>query len=489
MLDPLIKDLRYGARMLLNNPGFTAVAVLSLALGIGINTTIFSVVNAVMLRPLPVMEPDQLVEVYTSDSEGYPYSTFSYPDYRDVRAESDVFSGLIAGELTFYHFSREDVTEMVFGEAVTGNYFDVLGVEARLGRMFHPEEDLTPGTHPVTVLGHGFWKRRFAEGPQIVGETIKLNGHVFTVIGVAPETFTGTMPLFSPDLWTPMAMQTVLGLRGPDPEALEKRGHRSLLVKGRLQPGATLEQAEAQLNTVMTRLSEQYPETNEDRKIHLLPTKEVRIHPFIDKAATPVAVLLMVVVGMVLLIACANVANMLLAKASVRRREIAVRLAVGASPWRLLRQLLTESILLALIGGFLGLVLAYWCVNLVHVLQPPLPISIAIDLGIDVRVLAFTLLVSLVTGVFFGLAPGFQATRQDLVSSLKDESSQGGSSSRRFGLRNILVVTQVAVSLVLLIAAGLFLRSVRNAYSADPGFETEKVAFLTYNLGLLGYPD
>ncbi len=489
MLDSLIKDLRYGARMLLNNPGFTAVSVLSLALGIGINTTIFSVINAVMLRPLPVMEPDQLVEVYTSDSEGYPYSTFSYPDYRDVRAESDVFSGLIAGELTFYHFSREDVTEMVFGEVVTGNYFDVLGIQASLGRMFRPEEDRIPGTHPVTVLGHGFWKRRFAENPGIVGETIKLNGHVFTVIGVAPETFTGTIPLYSPDLWTPMSMQTVLGLEGPNPEALEKRGHRSLLVKGRLRPGGTIEQAEAQLNAIMARLAEQYPETNEDRKIQLLPTKDVRIHPFIDKAATPVAVLLMVVVGMVLLIACANVANMLLAKASVRRQEIAVRLAVGASRWRLLRQLLTESILLALIGGFLGLVLAYWCVNLVHVLQPPMPISVAIDLGIDVRVLAFTLLVSLATGVFFGLAPGFQATRQDLVSSLKDESSRGGSSSRRFGLRNILVVTQVAVSLVLLIAAGLFLRSTRNAYAVNPGFETEKVALLTYNLGLLGYPD
>ena len=195
MFDDLIKDLRYGARMLLNNPGFTAVAVLSLALGIGINTTIFSVVNAVLLKPLPVMEPDQLVEVYMSDSDGYPYSALSFPDYRDIRDQSDVFTGLVASELTFYHFSLEDVTEMVFGEAVTGTYFDVLGVPAALGRTFLSEEYQSPGTHPVAVLGHSFWERRFTGVPEIIGRTIKLNGHTFTVIGVAPESFTGTIPV------------------------------------------------------------------------------------------------------------------------------------------------------------------------------------------------------------------------------------------------------------------------------------------------------
>jgi predicted permease len=465
------------------------VAVLSLALGIGINTTIFSVVNAVLLKPLPVEEPGRLVEVYMSDSDGYPYSSMSFPDYRDIRDQSDVFEGLIASELTFYHFSLEDVTEMVFGEAVTGNYFDVLGVPAGLGRTFLPEEYENPGTHPVAVLGHSFWERRFAGAPGIVGGTIKLNGQVITVIGVAPESFTGTIPVYSPDIWTTMSMQTVLGLEGPDPEALEKRGHRSLFGKGRLESGVTIEQAEAELNTIMARLGEAYPKTNEGRTAHLIPTNDVRLHPFVDEAATPVALLLMVVVGMVLLIACANVANMLLAKASVRRREIAVRLAVGASRFRLLRQLLTESVILALIGGALGMLLAYWCVNLIYVVRPPIPISMALDLGIDVRVLLFTLLVSLVTGIFFGLAPALQASRQDLVSSLKDESSRSGTAGRRLSLRNLLVVGQVAVSLVLLIAAGLFLRSVRNAYDIDPGFETEKIAVLTYNLGLLGYSD
>jgi predicted permease len=259
------------------------------------------------------------------------------------------------------------------------------------------------------------------------------------------------------------------------------------LAKGRLRPGTTVEEAEAQLNTIAARLGNEYPETNEGRKISVVPTSDVRIHPFIDQAVTPVALLLMVVVGMVLLIACANVANMLLAKASVRRQEIAVRLAVGASRSRLLSQLLTESVMLAFIGGALGLLLAHWSVNLILALQPPLPMSIALDLGVDVRVLVFTLLVSFATGVLFGLAPAFQAARQDLVSALKDEVSRSGTGSRRFGLRNILVVAQVAVSLVLLIGAGLFLRSVKNANAIDPGFETRDVAIFTTNLDILGY--
>ena len=486
MLDHFFKDLRYGARMLLNNPGFTAVAVLSLALGIGVNTTIFSVVNAVLLRPMAVQEPDQLVEVYLSDSDGYPYGTLSYPDYRDYRDQNDVLSGIVVSEVTFYHFSQDELTEMVFGEAVTGNYFEVLGVPAALGRVFLPEDD-TPGAQPVAILGHGFWQKRFGGDPDLIGKTTKLNGQVFTVIGVAPESFTGTIPLFSPDIWTPMAMQMVIGFEGPDPEALEKRGRRSLLAKGRLRPGTTVEEAEAQLNTIAVRLGEEYPKTNEGRKISVVPTSEVRIHPFIDQAVTPVALLLMVVVGMVLLIACANVANMLLAKASVRRQEIAVRLAVGASRVRLLSQLLTESVMLAFVGGALGLLLAHWSVHLILALQPPLPMSIALDLGVDVRVLVFTLLVSLATGVLFGLAPAFQATRQDLVSALKDDVSRAGTSSRRFGLRNILVVSQVAVSLVLLIGAGLFLRSMKNANAMDPGFETRDIAIFTSNLDMLGY--
>ena len=486
MWDHSAKDLRYGARMLLNSRGFTAVAVLSLSLGIGVNTTIFSVVNAVLLRPMAVQEPERLVEVYLSDSDGYPYATMSYPDYRDFREQNEVLSGIVCSEVTFYHFSRDDLTEMVFGDAVTGNYFEVLGVAAALGRTFLPEDD-APGAQPVAILGYGFWKKRFGGDPDVIGKRIKLNGQVFTMIGVAPESFTGTIPLYSPDIWTTMAMQTVIGLQGPDPEALEKRGHRSLLAKGRLQPGTTAEEAEAQLNTIAARLGKEYPETNEGRKVSVVPTSDVRIHPFVDKAVTPVALLLMVVVGMVLLIACANVANMLLAKASVRRKEIAVRLAVGASRMRLLSQLLTESVMLAFIGGALGLLLAHWSVHLILAFQPPLPMSIALDLGVDGRVLLFTLLVSLATGVMFGLAPAFQATRQDLVSALKDDVSRAGTRSRRFGLRNILVVAQVSVSLVLLIGAGLFLRSVRNANAIDPGFETRDIAIFTTNLDMLGY--
>jgi len=316
MVETLVKELRYAVRMLLNSPGFTVVAMLSLALGIGVNTTIFSVVSAFLLRPMPVHRPDQLVDVYTNDSDGYPYSVSSYPDYRDFRDQNDVFSGLIAHNFTFSIYDRDNQSELVFGEVVSGNYFDVLGIEAAIGRTFLPEEDSAPGIHPVAVLGYRFWQRRFGGDLGAVGETIKLNGHAFTLVGVMPESFTGTIPVYSPDLWTPFAMETVVGLGGPDPERLEKRGSRSIFIKGRLKHGVELGQAEAQMNTIMARLGQEYPETNEDRTVAILHSEEVRIHPIVDKAATPIAGSLMVIVGLVLLISCANVANMLLARGS-----------------------------------------------------------------------------------------------------------------------------------------------------------------------------
>ena len=488
MFENLLKDVRYGARMLLKSPAFTVVAVLSLALGMGVNTTIFSIVNAVLLRPLPVLQPDQLVEVYTSDSGGYPYGTSSYPDFRDFRRQSTVFSGMAAQEFTILNLDRpEGPSELIFGEAVSGNFFDLLGVEAAVGRMFAPEEDSTPGTHPVVVLGHGFWQRHFNGDPAAVGQTIKVNGTTVTVIGVAPEEFTGTWPLVALDIWTPMAMQVLLNPGGPDPEYLEARGNRSHFIKARLRPGVTIEEAEAQLKTVMDRLREEFPDRIRDRTVNLLPVSDVRLHPLVDGAIVPVAGLLLGVVGLVLLIACANVANMLLSRASIRRQEIAVRLALGASRWRLVRQLLSESLLLSLAGGALGLLMAYWTTGLILAFQPPIPISVALDLGIDVRVLGFALFAALVTGVVFGLAPALQSSRPDLVAALKEDVARGGRRGRRFGLRNILVVTQVAVSLVLLIAAGLFLRSLSRAQRLDPGFESEGIAIVTTPLELVGY--
>jgi predicted permease len=485
MIENMLKDLRYGLRTLLKNPGFTTVAVLSLALGIGVNTTIFSIVNAVLLRPVTYAEPDRLVEIYTTDSDGYPYSSSSFPDYRDYRDQNTVFSGVIAHTNTLVSHNLEEGAEMIFGEMVTGNYFDVLGVDTVLGRGFLPEEDETPGTHPVVVLNHTFWQRRFSADPDIVGQTVRFNGHPYTVVGVAEESFSGTFPVFAPDFWVPMMMIAQINVFGADEDVLEQRGTHTLFIKARLEPGVSLEEAEAQVATISARLEQEYPDSNEGRPGTVVAVTDIRFHPFIDDALTPVATILMAVVGLVLLIACANVANMLLARASARRREVAVRLALGAGRLRLMRQLLTESVLLGLGGGMLGLLLAYWTTRLIASFQPPTPISIAIDLGLDARVLAFTLAASLATALLFGLAPALQSSRPDLISALKDEANRAGLRWRRFGLRNLLVVSQVAISMVLLISAGLLLRSLATAQTIDLGFEDEKVAIVSTNPELL----
>lgn len=490
------KDIQYGSRMLLKHPGFTAVAVLSLALGIGVNSTIFTLVNAVLLRPLPVSDPERLVQVY-SGSEEFQYSTNSYLDYVDFRDGSDVFEELAAHSMMAVAFTHEGRTELILGEIATANYFQVLGVEPALGRGFLPEEDETEGVHPVVVLSHGFWQRRFGGDPSAVGGAIRLNGRVYTIVGVAPETFTGTIPGFSPELWIPMMMSEdirPMGINDVEPSPtgttrLEKRGTRWLFIKGHLKPGRSVEQAQAELQTIQARLEKEYPESNEGRMISVVPAGSVRLHPMIDEALRPAALLILAVVGMVLLIACANVANMLLARATARRQEIAVRLAIGAGRGRLLRQLLTESLLLAGLGGLLGLLLAYWTSGLLLKLQPPGSLQLSLDLGLDGRVLTFTLGASLVSALAFGLVPALRASRPELAPSLRNEATQMQRGDRRFGLRNLLVIGQVAISLVLLIGAALLIRSLQNAHTIDVGFDIDRLAVMAVDLGFQSYSD
>jgi predicted permease len=494
-METIWKDIQYGARMLFKNPGFTAVAVLSLALGIGVNSTIFSLVNAILLKPMPVAEPGQLVEVY-SGVEQFKYSVNSYADYVDLRDENDVFSGLAAHSMIGVTYTHEGQSELVLGEIVTGNYFQVLGVEPVLGRSFLPEEDRTEGTHRVAVVSHGFWQRRFGGDTSLVGKEIRINGKVYNVIGIAPESFTGTLPGFAPELWVPTMMAEEvdsMGMQDVDNSPtgdtrLEKRGTRWLFVKGRLKPGVTREQAEAQLRTIMARLEKEYPESNEERTVNLLPASAVRLHPMLDEQLTPAAILILAVVGLVLLIACANVANMLLSRASARKQEIAIRLAIGAGRARLLRQLLTESLLLSALGGIFGLVLAQWTSGLILMLRPPSPIPIELDLGLDSRVFLFTLGISILAGLVFGLAPALRASRPDLVPALKNEARfEGG--ERRFNLKNVLVIGQVAVSMILLIGAALLVRSLQSARTTDVGFELERLAVVAIDLGLHDYSD
>ena len=477
------QDLRYGLRMLLQSPGFTAVAVLSLALGIGGNATVFNWVQAVLLHPLPgVQDPAKLLAVETRMPDG-SYHTSSYPDYKDYRDQNQVFSGLIAFELIPANFSIKEnqLPERIWGQIVTGNFFDVLGVHADLGRTFLAEEDRGLNAHPVMVISYGLWQTRFAADPNIVGKTARFNQHPFTIIGVAPKEFQGTIVGVASSFWVPMMMQPQVL---PD-EDLEQRAPTFVHLMGRLKPGVSLAQAQANLTTIAGRLEQQYPDTNKNTGIYVCPVWKA--HYGLQDYLLRVLAFLTVVVALVLLIACANVANLLLARATVRAKEIAIRSALGASRVRLVRQLLAESLLLALLGGAGGILLALWTTHLLMAFLPPANLPVTVPLGVDGRVLLFTLLVSLFTGVIFGLAPALQTSRPEINESLKEggRMSQAGSSHHR--LRNLLVVSEMVLALVTLVGAGLLVRSLRNAQNASVGFNPDHVFLAAMDLRPNGY--
>jgi predicted permease len=479
-MQTLWQDLRYGARMLMKQPGFTLIAVCTLALGIGANTAIFSLVNTVLLRSLPVANPQQIVAVNVTMNKGTEYVVTSYPNYKDLRDRNDVLAGIIAYRPAPLSLSSDGRNERVFGYLATGNYFDVLGVKAVLGRMFTQDDDRAPGAHPVTVMSYNLWQNRFGGDPNVVGKTVILNGHTFTVIGIAPKGFHGTEIMFAAAFWAPMMMQRQIE---PGSNFLDERGDGRLMMSARLKDGVTKEQAQASLGNLMNQLATEYPDINEGRAIELHPPG--LISPQFRTPIIGFATVLMGVVGLVLLIACTNLANLLLARATGRRKEIAIRLALGASRWQIMRQLLTESVLLALLGGAVGVLLAAWIGDLVSAFKPPVDFALLIDLSLDWRVLSFTLALSLLTGIVFGVLPALQSSRPDLVPALKDETAIAG--YRRSWLRNGLVVAQVALSLVLLICAGLIVRSLQQAQSLNPGFNANNAVMVSFDLGLQGY--
>jgi predicted permease len=490
-MNALLQDLRFGARMLAANPGFTLVAVLSLALGIGANSTIFTVVNAVLLNPLPVKDASTLVSVFTTDDRNrgngqlFAFLQTSRLNLEDYRAQNTVFSQLATYNGLALSFSGRGEPEQVFGEMVSGNFFDVLGVTPSRGRAFLPDEDVVPGQKLVTVLSDAFWQRRLGGDPSVVGSTLTLNGHAFTVVGIAPPGFKGANAIVSPALWVPVMTHPQVA-RGFLQENIDSR--RALLFNavGRLKPGVTLEQAEANLKTIADRLAREYPNDNAGRNVALKPLAESTINPGFRENFVRAGGLMMTVVGLVLLIACANVANLLLARASARQREVAVRLSLGASRARLVRQLLTEGLLLAVLAGALGLLIAYWAQGVLWSLRPPALPADAIDLTPGARVLAFTALVSVLTAVVFGLAPAFTSSRPDLVAELKQRAGGSAGSNRPWSLRNLLVAGQVALSLVALVGAGLFVKSLGRAQRIAPGFDHERLALLTVDLGAQG---
>ncbi len=495
-MSTLLQDLKYGARLLAKSPAFTAVAALSLALGIGANTTIFTLVNAVLLNPLPVEDPAQLVSVFTTDERNTGTAALGFlqvspMNFKDLRDHNEVFSGLTAHTgLPLNISGGTGEPQQVFGEIVTGNYFNVLGARPLLGRGFAADEDETPGAKLVCVLGYGEWQKRFGGDATILGRTITLNGHAFTVVGVMPKGFKGTNAIGAPALWVPYMTypQTMSGflleLGKPD----QRRG-LVFNVTGRLKPGVTVQQAEANLKTIARQLEQEYPNENKDRSVTLVPLAQATINPGFRSNIVVAGSLLMTIVALVLLIACANVANLLLARASARQKEIAVRLSLGATRAQLVRQLLTEGTLLALVGGAAGLLLAYWAQGLLWSYRPPFLQPDAIDIRPDMRVLLFTIAVSIVTGILFGLAPALQASRPDLVVELKEKTSAPAGSRRPFALRNVLVAGQIALSLIALVGAGLFLRSLQNAQRISPGFDVEHLATLSFDLGAQGYTE
>jgi len=490
-MDTLLQDIRYGLRMLRKSPGFTFVAVLSLGLGIGANTTIFTLVNAVLLRSLPVRDPQTLAGVFTTDVKNqadlFATMPVSRPNFQDFRDQNDVFDEMAATSGLAVSLSGGGEPEQLFALMVTGNYFSLLGVPMQLGRGFLPDEDRTPGTHPVVVLDDTLWKRRFGSDRGIVGKSITLNSGIFTIVGVTPPGFRGLNAIGGPDLYVPTMMHEQL-LTGFLAENYDNR--RALLFApfGRLKKGVTIAQADAAMKTIAARLERDYPVPNKGRSVTLLPLAQTTLNPPNFRRGVFLAGgLLMTVVAIVLLIASANVANLLMARAASRRKEIALRLSLGAGRARLIRQLLTESMVLALLGGGVGIMIAYWGRDLIMAFRPPQFQAGAVDLSLDAKVLLFTLGVSLLTGIVFGLLPAIQASRPDLAIELKDRSGQSGHTRGRLRLKNALVVAQVALSLVSLIGAGLFLRSLRSAQQIDPGFKAQNLLTLTFDLGSQKY--
>jgi predicted permease len=474
--------------MLVKSPGFTTVAVLSLALGIGANTAIFSLINAVLLKPLPVEAPSSLVSVSTTDQRNPGNLPLSHLNFKDLRAQNEVFSGMAAFTGAGVNYSAGRESEQVFVQLVTSNYFSVLGVQPALGRAFLPDEE--EKATPVAVVSQGFWERSLGSDPQIVGKTITLNRTPFTIVGVARKDFTGTTLGVGPAAWVPLAMHDVVQ---PGFDWYDTRRGLFLGAFGRLKPGVTVEQAGANLRTIFSRLEAAFPTDNKGRNATAVPLLDARLNPGGrgPNIIVQISALLMIVVGIVLLIACANIANLLLARASKRRREVAIRLALGAKRLRLVRQFLTESTLLSIVGGLAGLLVAYWTLDAIAAARLPLPLPINTSLALEPRVLVFTAVLALATGILFGLAPALQATRSDVVTVLKDETVPSAAGRRGLlgylALRELLVVLQVALSLVALTAAGLFLRTLQHSLQIDPGFQTSGVLVMTFNLGRDGY--
>jgi macrolide transport system ATP-binding/permease protein len=487
--DHLRQDIRFGFRMLRKSPSFTIVAVLTLGLGIGLNSAIFTLFDALMLRPLPIRESSAVVNVYQHvQGETNRYLSFSYPEYVALRESNGVFSGLLAyswmpAEIATPTRSTVDGAEEAHGLIVTGNYFSLLGGEVALGRSFLSEEDETRGSHPVIILSHGFWQQHFNSDRLIVGRSIKVNGIPMTVVGVAAAGFVGTEPQTS-DFWVPMMMQAQLM---PGDDRLNDRSSFWLDVVGRLKPGVSRVEAQTGMAVLINRIAPDYLGTNQKAGIELVAGSLLG-RPDVRGQVYSLAFLVMASVAMILLIACANVANLCLARAAVRQKEIGVRLSLGASRGRIVQQVLTESLIVALLSGIAGLFLARWLPEvLINLFRPAYEQPFSLHFVLDLPVLGYTLVLSIGTAVVFGLTPALRASRTNLSSATKGEINAFGRRSSRLRLHSLLVGIQISLCLVLLLGAGLLARALERAETLDPGFDMTHVFALSMDLNLHGY--
>jgi predicted permease len=489
-LESLFQDVRYALRMMAHRPGFTLAAVLSLALGIGANSTIFMLAKAAFLQAVPVKDPGSLVMVYSTQNNPrgpeFQYLNLSIPNALDYRQKNDVFSGLSVIVNTRLTLDISGKDTQVASALVNWDFFNIVGVQPAAGRIFTPDEDSRSGGGPVAILSYALWNKQFGADGGILGRTIRLNHLNFTVIGIAPKEFHDAGALLNPDVWVPISMGDQL-LAGIAKEWFHDRGSRLGSAVARLKPGVTLERARDSLGALAANLEREFPTDNSGRSVQVVPISNTVLPPEQRGVALQAATIMIAIVALVLLIACANVANLLLSRASLRQREIAVRLSLGAKRWRLVRQLLTESLLLGLTAGALAVVVAFWGRGLIRGLLPNgFPANL--DFSLDARVLLFTLGISLAATLLFGLAPALQSSSGANLNSLRDRTAISTSGSTRwYGLRGALVMVQVALSLVALVGAGMFIHSLANAQQIDPGFETKHEITMFINLAAADY--
>jgi len=483
-MSSLLHDLRLARRLLVKSPVFSSVVVVTLALGIGLNTAVFSAVDALLLRPLPgVRSPEALVELYRTAPGGVRYESNSIPHYLDLRDRSaDVFSGVAAWDFTPLNLASEGRTQRLFGMMVSANYFSVLGVNPFRGRMFLPEEDVGRGAHPVAVVSYAAWKGLFGGDRTLVGKSVTLNGQNYTIVGIAPDGFRGIIPVLTPALWVPLMQFNQI--RPGSEGQFEARGSDFLNLVARLRPGISVKSADDRMTMLTAQLRTEHPDDYKDRGINIVPQAKAGIHPTFKSTEVGLSSVVMIVVALLLLVGCVNVANLFLARARDRAREMAARLSLGATRFALVRQLLTESLAFAGLAAVAGLGVALWAIGLANQITLPFDVGFSAGLQLNPAVLTFTLAISVATGMLFGIVPALQATHPSLVPALKGEAPAGLSRSR---VSRGLVVAQMALSVVLLASAGLFLRNLAAATAVDKGFISDHLLLADVDPGLQGY--